>query len=854
MCGDDRRDGAAATAEERADEAASSAETDWRAFFGYDEPYANQADAIEAAIDAGEEGGYLVMEGACGTGKTMAALAAAGHLLRRTDRYDNVVVATPVRQQRRQFIEDLRAINADLDEPFAGLALVGKPALCPYERADAFDRGVQDACEDLRETTAGLVAGDDGGEAWWDAGRAAELVESARIDADSWRTLEAGLSTAGVDAPYSTGRPVAPESMTESDRERTFCPFEADWYAREKASPVSFADGERSVITTEELLAGAVPAGTCPHRAMGTLLEESEVVVGNYNHLFDPRTRVLTDGVVDERTFVIVDEAHRLEGRVRDLLSDRIGSVSLRRARNDVAQLAAYARQSRDNRETIAARLASWELSTDALTRAREFYDDALAWLDRRVEAHLDGEFDDLDRAAERGDLPDRVEIPLRDPAVDEPDAFSKWAIEAGYTDEFCESLHTIGAAVEDVLETVDPDRTCVCSSVGRLVRNWWTRDHAAFFREVTLERTDRERGDAWRRHYTAALVCFDCLPAADLRERFGDLGGGVLMSATLEPMDVFRECVGLDRLVTESADDPEIPAVPDGVDLSSPKEGSDDERAETDGDEASGDEAAGDEAVDDERSRVERPITERTYDLTFPEANRASWIVDVPAFTARNRGPPDSGSEVRETYAYALREIARSPGNVLVCLPSYREAAWAAECLAESVEKPVLLDEPSSAETTEALKRDFFAGGGTVLATSTRGTLTEGVDYDGAKLSACAVVGVPLVNVASPRIRAVRRAYGAAFGEDKAFEYALTVPAVRRARQAIGRVIRGPEEVGIRAFLDERYTPDAPRSVHEYLPAGERAEWTTMTPMFLDSQLAKFWDGRTRPGSSNGE
>ena len=847
MGGDQRRDGAAATAEERADGADSGGDPAWRAFFGYDEPYANQADAIEAAIDAGEEGGYLVMEGACGTGKTMAALAAAGHLLRRTDRYDNVVVATPVRQQRRQFIEDLRAINADLDEPFAGLALVGKLALCPYERAGAFDQGVQDACEDLRETTAGLVAGDDGGEAWWDAGRAGELVESARIDADSWRTLDEGLSTAGVDAPYSTGRPVVPESMTESDREQVFCPFEADWYAREKASPVSFADGEEGVITTEELLAGAVPAGTCPHRAMGTLLEDADVVVGNYNHLFDPRTRVLTDGVVDERTFVIVDEAHRVEGRVRDLLSDRIGSVSLRRARNDVAQLASYARQSRDNREAIAAQLASWELSTDALTQAREFYDDALAWLDRRVETHLDGEFDDLDRAAERGDLPDRDEIPLRDPAVDEPDAFTEWAIEAGYTDGFCESLHTIGAAVEDILETVDPDRTCVCSRVGRLVRNWWTRDHAAFFREVTLERTDREHSDEWRRHYTAALECYDCLPAADLRERFGDLGGGVLMSATLEPMDIFRECVGLDRLVTEPADDPDVPDVPDGVDLSDPARDTSNESGETDDGEAPGNEAAG-----DQQSEIERPITERTYDLTFSEANRASWIVDVPAFTARNRGPPDGESEVRETYAYALREIARSPGNVLACLPSYREAAWAAECLAESIEKPVLVDEPSSAETTEALKRDFFAGSGKVLVTSTRGTLTEGVDYDGAKLAACAVVGVPLVNVASPRIRAVRRAYGAAFGEDRAFEYALTVPAVRRARQAIGRVIRGPEEVGVRAFLDERYTPDAPRSVHEYLPAEEREEWTTMTPMFLDSQLAAFWNDRERPSSAD--
>jgi DNA excision repair protein ERCC-2 len=793
MSGDESSGGTATTAGEQTDE------PDWRAVFGYDDPYDGQADAIESAIDTGTEGGYLVMEGACGTGKTMAALTAAGTLLRHTDRYDNVLVVTPVKQQRQQFIEDLRAINTGLDDPFSGLALVGKSDLCPYERAGAFEKHTQAACEDLREHTAGLVAHDGGGDRWWDKNRASELTKAARIDADSWRTLDDGLSTAGVDAPYPTARPTAPESLTDGDHEPTFCPFEADWYAREKSSPVDFADGENHVITTEELLTGSVPSGTCPHRAMGTLLGEADIVVGNYNHLFDPHTRALTDGVVDERTFVIVDEAHRLEGRVRDLLSDRIGMESLRRARNDIAHLLERARQSPENRDEIATQLTTYEVTADDLAQAKEFYDDAIDWLDRRVETYLTEEFGDTERAAEAGTLPDDIEIPLRDPETDEADEFSEWATDAGYSPSFCKSLYAVGMATEDVLETIEPERSCICGDIGWLMNGWWTRDHAAYFREVTLSRTDRGHMSGWERHYTAGLVCYDCLPAEDLRERFSDLGGGVLMSATLEPMDVFRECVGLDRLVEPSDEDGN-----------------------------------------------ERPVTERTYDLTYPAENRASWIVDAPAFTARNRGPPGDESEVRETYAYALREIARSRGNVLLCLPSYREAAWASERLTGAVEKPVLLDEPSSDEATEDLKQEFFAGSGKVLVTSTRGTLTEGVDYDGTKLSACAVVGIPLVNIVSPRIRAVRRAYGAAFGGERAFEYALTVPAVRRARQAIGRVIRGPEEVGVRVLVDERYTPDAPRSVNEYLPSAEREEWVTMTPMFLESQIERFWNAHT--------
>jgi DNA excision repair protein ERCC-2 len=202
----------------------------------------------------------------------------------------------------------------------------------------------------------------------------------------------------------------------------------------------------------------------------------------------------------------------------------------------------------------------------------------------------------------------------------------------------------------------------------------------------------------------------------------------------------------------------------------------------------------------------------------------------------------------IRDEYAQALRALARSPGNVLICMPNYREARWAGEYIDSVVEKPVLIDESSSNDVTERTKQSFFRGEGKVLVTSTRGTLTEGVDYDGAKLATCAVVGVPLVNIGSPRMRAVRRAYGDTFGEENAFKYALTVPAVRRARQAIGRVIRGVDEVGVRAFVGRRYIPDERHSVYPLLPESEREEFTRMTPEFLGDKLTAFWKRHGNP------
>jgi DNA excision repair protein ERCC-2 len=794
----------------------------WDRYFGFEQPYANQRDAIEAAIEVGSERGYLAMEGPCGTGKTMAALTAGAALVRDGD-YENVVVVTPVKQQRTQFVEDLRAMNAGLDEPLTGVALVGKRDLCPYGREGVFpdDVGVHDRCEDLRENTAGLVesegTGDDmaattaavGGETedvWWDPQRASDLVKHARPGGTGQRQITTDtLETAGAETPYPRTQQSAPESMSDGEEGPLYCPFEADWYARNKGSPVGFEAGENHVVTATEYLPAAAERGTCPHRAMGVLLESAEVIVGNYNHLFDPGSRPLLESVLGEETFLVVDEAHRLEERVRDLLSNRVGRQTLKRARNDFAQLLTRARQSGDHRQQVEDELASHDVPLRAVEQARDFYDDLLGWFDDRIATYLDAEFGREWRTGQLDVLPDHdIEVPLRDPEAVERDELTAWAESAGYTGDLWRSLSTVGVAVEQVIDELGLARTPVCTAVGAVMSQWWECDHATYLREVELEYAPKDKrsvSEPWEAQYTAGLVLFECMPGETLQEIFDGLGGGILMSATLEPLDVFAEVAGLESL-----------------------------RA------------------------ANRPVVERTYTLPFPESNRASWLVDTTPFTARNRGDPDENASpetwnrTRDEYAQVLRALARSPGNVLLAMPNYREAAWAEGYLSEVVEKPTLLDESSSNEETEALKQRFFDGDGKVLVTSTRGTLTEGVDYDGDKLHCCGVFGIPLVNIGSPRVTAVRRAYADAFGEDQAFEYALTVPAVRRARQTIGRVIRGTDEVGIRALVGQRYVDDARHSVFPYLSTGEQAEFVRLTPEFLDGQIHQFWDEHGNP------
>jgi DNA excision repair protein ERCC-2 len=437
----------------------------------------------------------------------------------------------------------------------------------------------------------------------------------------------------------------------------------------------------------------------------------------------------------------------------------------------------------------VRAELQDAELGLDELVATRDLISDLRSELSDRIKAYLDAE-----RQGWRADVEtlEDDEIPLRDPSTPGRDDITAWASETDHTEDVWVRAEAVGHTVAHVLNVVEEeDKQRASPAVGRTLAAWRQRDHEQYYREISLSRRfDRtEPPDSWRRAYSARLELHNCVPGDAIAERLDAFGGGVLMSATLEPTEVFRRVTGLDAL-------------------------------EADG----------------------RPVVERTYGLTFPASNRASFAVDAPAFTYENRGGTDEDNRTRLAYVDAAARVARRGGNVLVGMPNYAEARWMAGELSERLDVPVLTDEASDDAATESLKSDFFAGDDKVLVTSLRGTLTEGVDYRGDRLNAAVVCGVPLIDTSRPLTRAVVAAYDRTF--DDGFETALTVPAVRKARQAVGRVIRGPDERGVRVLLDRRYARDVWNGVREYLPAWEREEFTPVSTDMLDVALDRFESG----------
>ncbi|EMA68758.1 helicase c2 [Halorubrum aidingense JCM 13560] len=785
----------------------------WTDIFGHPEPYPEQADGIDAAIDAAEDGGFLALEGACGTGKTMLALTAGLDRVRDPDSdFERVFVLTSVKQQLRQFETDLESINGNLPDgydPVSGLTLVGKADVCPYARENSggIDReNVYERCEGLRERTRNLVG--DGG-----ATTTSNLVSEARSQqvglmdsgtaaggagggrADDRRTSGGAadyLSVDGEPTPYRPG--------TEEFEGTEFCPFYAGFLDDlpedgDPAEAVPFDVTELGHVGPTDLVRLAAGHGTCPHSIMGALVPDVEVVIGNYYHAFDPvTTGTFTGALLDDATFVVCDEAHMLEPRVRDLVSDAVADASLRDAENELTRVVQplefeTAGAESDDAALVRGELEDADVTTDEIQSVREFYADLRGELDRRVTAHLDSEHPDW-RASMRA--LDDAELALRDPEVPAEDEITTWANQAGYDGRVWARAQQVGAVIKRVLDSLEEeDKQRAAPGVGRTLNAWYREGHEDFFRAIDLERTWDETAppDSWRRAYNASLALYNCLPSEPIGERLAEFGGGVLMSATLEPMDVFREVTGLDHL--------------------------------------------------EERGR---PVVERTYGLGFPPENRASVAVDAPKFTHQNRGAPGESNPTRLAHLDATAAVAGREGNVLVGMPSYAEATWMAESLEGRLDKPVLLDESSGDRATESLKDDFFAGDGKVLVTSLRGTLTEGVDYRGNRLTAAVVCGVPIINTARPRTRAVITAYDRRF--ESGFETALTVPAVRKARQAVGRVIRGPDERGVRVLLDARYARESWNSVREYLPEHERAEYQPVSPDMLGLALDRFERG----------
>ncbi|MFB6089790.1 MAG: ATP-dependent DNA helicase [Halobellus sp.] len=291
-------------------------------------------------------------------------------------------------------------------------------------------------------------------------------------------------------------------------------------------------------------------------------------------------------------------------------------------------------------------------------------------------------------------------------------------------------------------------------------------------------------RRDAGTDEVYGRAELYTCIPREVTEALFAEVHASILMSATLRPFDVAEDVLGLSDPATMA------------------------------------------------------------YGLEYPEDRRRTLAVEAPALFSAERNDPETQGAVADVLADATRF---TPGNALLFFPSYAEAERYHDRLRSraDVSTRVLLDAPEV--DTESLRREFVASDDAALFTSLWGTLAEGVSFDADDARTVAVVGVPYPHL-SERMEAIQDAYDRAYGDRDAagWRYAVEIPTIRKTRQALGRVIRSPEDFGVRLLVDKRYTRQSAEmgkyGVRDSFPPEERAELIDVASEKLKFAMLNFY------------
>jgi DNA excision repair protein ERCC-2 len=220
-------------------------------------------------------------------------------------------------------------------------------------------------------------------------------------------------------------------------------------------------------------------------------------------------------------------------------------------------------------------------------------------------------------------------------------------------------------------------------------------------------------------------------------------------------------------------------------------------------------------------------PVTTISLPNAFPPENRRILCAEdiTTAYSMRR-----NTQNLARTEDY-ITTFAALPGNLAVYFPSYDLLNNFAERCANRIRSKRIYIESRNAQESASMLREFMnlPGTGTsgIIFAVCGGKWSEGLDYRGEMLSGALVIGLPLAPFNRVR-RMVIDYFRMKFGEEGEF-ISYTLPAINRALQALGRVLRTPEDRGMlvlgeRRFLEER--------VHAALPPWMQEE---MTPCTID-------------------
>ncbi len=293
---------------------------DWFPYPAFRPHQDTMLDRVQEVARAGEHR-VLAIDAPTGSGKTSVIAS----LLANRGKNKIVVVLRTV-SQIGVYLDEIKKIREETEHTPKVAYLVGKPKMCKL--AGEFEN-VYAGCDLMKVFTMDFLV--------------AKLHEKMRRDNRSVQEYNVydPASDPGIEL----------EIRGETPGYRTFCPyylFSKEAYTFEgvenfRPSKQSKKDSEsiiQEILYPEELQEHC--AQTCPYEVMAISVKNADIIILNYNHVFDDTRRdVLFDWLeIDpENTILLIDEAHNLGDTVRSINSDTITMHVVDKAISEVNQL-----------------------------------------------------------------------------------------------------------------------------------------------------------------------------------------------------------------------------------------------------------------------------------------------------------------------------------------------------------------------------------------------------------------------------------------------------------------------------------------------------------------------------------
>ncbi len=494
--------------------------------------YPNQAEAMEKIHSALLNEKIVLFEGACGTGKTLSALAPALSVGKKLNKV--IIIVTNVHQQMVQFINEAREISQGND--IKTIVFKGKTSMCP-ENLD------YEECRLKGENTYDLL----------DIEREVSSKEKELKDAYEKykRTKDPAL--------YALRTELEKELEETKKKSRALrsnsCPelYEVLKFEGNEFSTWLFSD----VRSPEEILEYAEDRDMCGYELLKKELKNAELLICNFHHVLSAETFMMLLKWLErdpEDIILIFDEAHNIEASARSHSSIMLSELTIEKALSEVGETPEPDNSFMFGKGTglgggipldqdYASRLYAKRLFTCLLTALRDTYDSKLKFGERN---RLGKNWQDI----QISDPYERLDILKA--------RFLREAIKEGFEDEEkvltrLREIGEFGGRLEEIYADnykkgllAVPKRSQIRYVADFLSSYLVLSDRQNYYPVLNVRRDFKSDRVAGR------IELFTCIPKNVTQPLLDSVYSAVLMSATLRPFEMIKATLGISREVED--------------------------------------------------------------------------------------------------------------------------------------------------------------------------------------------------------------------------------------------------------------------------------------------------------------